>query len=59
MKAGVRDLTRELLTIEAEGSYSRAKAMLDKYAEVRPDMQKALDGLKDLPVDIEPKFAFR
>jgi len=59
IKAGVRDLTRELLTIEAEGSYSRAKAMLDKYAVVRPDMQKALDGLKDLPVDIEPKFAFR
>ena len=56
IKEGVRRLTRELLTIEAEGSYEQAKAMLAKYGVVRPQMQAALGRLKGVPVDIEPSF---
>jgi Peptidase family M49 len=56
IKDGVRKLTHDLLTLEAEGSYDTAKAMLDKYAVIRPSMQGALDRLKDVPVDIEPNF---
>jgi hypothetical protein len=56
IKDAVRKLTSEILTIQAEGSYEKAKAMLDKYAVIRPPMQKALDQLKDVPVDIEPMF---
>jgi hypothetical protein len=56
IKDAVRKLTSEILTIQAEGSYEKAKAMLDKYAVIRPPMQKALDRLKDVPVDIEPVF---
>ena len=56
MKDAVRKLTAEILTIEAEGSYEKAKALLDKYALIRPAMQKALDKLGDVPVDIEPNF---
>lgn len=56
IKEGVTRLTRELLTLEAEGSYDKAKALLDKYAVIRPPMQQALDKLKDVPVDIEPIF---
>ncbi len=56
IRDGVRSLTRELLTIEAEGSYARAKAMLDKYGSIRPEMRKALDRLGGIPVDIEPRF---
>jgi hypothetical protein len=52
----VRKLTNELLTIEAEGSYDKAKAILDKYSVIRPPMKDALDRLKDVPVDIEPIF---
>jgi hypothetical protein len=54
MKSAVRDLTHDLLTIEAEGNYGAAKRMLDTLAVIRPAMQKALDGLKDLPTDIDP-----
>jgi hypothetical protein len=54
MKSAVRDLTHDLLTIEAEGNYAGAKRMLDSLAVIRPAMQKALDGLKDLPTDIDP-----
>jgi hypothetical protein len=56
IRDAVRKLTHELLTIEAEGSYEKAKAMLDKYSLIRPPMQGALDRLKDVPVDIEPIF---
>jgi len=56
IKDAVRKLTGEILTIEAEGSFEKAKAMLDKYALIRPAMQKALDKLSEVPVDIEPNF---
>jgi hypothetical protein len=56
VKDAVRKLTSEILTVQAEGSYEKAKAMLDQYAVIRPPMQKALDRLKDVPVDIEPVF---
>jgi len=56
VRDAVRKLTSELLTIEAEGSYEKAKALLDKYAVIRPQMKSALDRLKGVPVDIEPVF---
>jgi hypothetical protein len=56
IKAGVTKLTHDLLTLEAEGSYDKAKAILDKFAVIRPEMQQAFDKLKDVPVDIEPVF---
>jgi len=56
VKEAVRKLTHELLTLEAEGSYDKAKAILDKYALIRPPMKQALDKLMNVPVDIEPVF---
>ncbi|MDQ1638387.1 MAG: hypothetical protein QOF62_1726 [Pyrinomonadaceae bacterium] len=56
IKDAVRKLTHELLTIEAEGSYDKAKAILDKYSLIRPPMKGALDRLATVPVDIEPIF---
>ncbi len=56
IKQAVADLDREFLTIEAEGDYARAKAMMDKYVVIRPDVQKALDKLKSVPNDIRPNF---
>jgi hypothetical protein len=44
------------LTLEAEGSYDKAKAILDKYAVIRPPMKQAFDRLTNVPVDIEPIF---
>lgn len=58
IKDRVTKLTRELLMIEAEGSYTQAKAILDKFGVIRPPMQQALDKLKSVPVDIEPVFSF-
>lgn len=56
VKDAVQKLTNEILTIQAEGSYDKAKAMLDKYAVIRPPMQRALDRMQNVPTDIEPIF---
>ena len=56
IREAVRKLASELLTIEAEGSYEKAAALLDRFAVIRPPMKGALDKLKNVPVDIEPIF---
>jgi hypothetical protein len=56
IKEAVRKLTSEIMTVQAEGSYDKAKALLDKYGVIRPPMQKALDRMGNVPVDIEPIF---
>jgi hypothetical protein len=56
IKDGVTALTRELLTLEAEGNYAKAKEMIAKLGVVRPEVQRLLDKLTGVPVDIEPKF---
>ena len=44
------------MTLQAEGSYAKAKAILERLAVVRPETQRVLDRLKDVPVDVEPRF---
>jgi Peptidase family M49 len=56
IKEGVAGLTREIMTIQAQGDYSGAKALGDRLGVVRPPVQQALDRLQSIPVDIEPRF---
>jgi hypothetical protein len=56
IKEGVTTLTRDIMTIQAEGDYAKAKALGDRLGVVRPTVQRALDKLMSIPVDIEPRF---
>jgi len=56
VKPAVRDLDRELLTLEATGNYGAAKKMLDEMGVLRPDLAASLAKLKEIPTDIEPIF---
>jgi hypothetical protein len=56
VKDAVRDLTHDLLTVEAQGDYAGAKKMLDTLSVIRPEVQKAMDKLQGIPTDIEPEF---
>jgi len=56
IRDAVAGLTRDLMTIQAEGNYDAAKALLAKMAVVRPEVQRVLDRLTDVPVDIESRF---
>jgi hypothetical protein len=56
IKAGVAALSGEIMTLQATGDYAKAKAWLERMAVVRPPVQKLLDRLSGVPVDIEPRF---
>jgi hypothetical protein len=56
VKAGVLALTRRIMTLQAAGDYAGVKQMLDKMAVVRPEVQRVLDRLSGVPVDIAPRF---
>ena len=53
----VAGLTHDLMTLEAEGNYAGAQALLTKMVVVRPEVQHVLDQLTSVPIDIEPNFA--
>jgi hypothetical protein len=55
-KAAARALTGEIMTLQANGDYDRARALLERNAVVRQPMQRILDRLGDIPVDIAPSF---
>jgi hypothetical protein len=56
IKDAVRRLTAEIMTLQAEGDYAKAADMLRRLAVMRPEIQKALDRLQEIPVDIAPRF---
>ena len=56
VKAGITALTRDIMTIQAEGNYAKAIELRDRLGVVRPVVQRALDRMTAIPVDIEPKF---
>jgi hypothetical protein len=56
IKKNVTDLTRDIMTMQATGDVQAGKQMLEKLGVVRPQVQTVLDRLKDVPVDIEPRF---
>jgi hypothetical protein len=56
IREGVTALTREIMTLQAEGSYAKARALMDRLGVIRPPVQRVLDRLGDVPVDIAPRF---
>jgi Peptidase family M49 len=56
MADAVTSLTREIMTLQAEGSYEKAKQLITTLGVVRPQVQAVIDKLTAVPVDIEPRF---
>ena len=52
----VTELTGTILTLEAEGDVTRARGMIERLGVIRPEVQRVLDRLADVPVDIAPTF---
>ena len=53
---GIEALTHDLTMLQALGDYDAAKAWVEKYGKVPPGMQKILDSLADIPVDVDPNY---
>ena len=45
--------------LQAEGSYEKAQAMVDRYGAVTPNLATTLARLSDIPVDIDPVFPLK
>ena len=56
IRQNVVDLTRDIMTLQALGDYPAATQLISTLGVVRPQVQTVLDRLKDVPVDIEPRF---
>jgi len=56
IRQNVVDLTRELMTMQATGDYAAAKELMATLGVVRPEVQRVLDRLEHIPVDIAPIF---
>jgi len=56
IKAGVEGLTREIMTVQAEGNYQKAKELLPYPGSIKPEVERALNKMGGIPVDIEPMF---
>lgn len=55
-KKAVTGLTRDIMTLQAHGDYAGVKQMFDRMVAIRPPVQRVIDRLAGVPVDIAPKF---
>lgn len=56
IRDAVRSLAHELLTIEGDGDYEAAQQLIERYGSMSDELQRALDQLGDIPVDIRPSY---
>ena len=56
IREAVTGLTRRLMTIQAQGDYAEATQLLETLGVVRPDVQRMLDRLGGVPIDIQPRY---
>ena len=56
LESAISDLVRDICVVQHAGDKAAADAMLAKYGEISPAMQRALDGLGAVPVDIRPLY---
>ncbi len=52
----LNSLATKVLMIEAKGDYQGAKQLVEKYRVKSPEIEKYVDMLKDVPVDIRPSY---
>jgi hypothetical protein len=56
MQDAVTELCGAIMTIQATGDAAAARALLERYAKITPEMAEVLAKLNDVPVDIMPSF---
>jgi hypothetical protein len=58
MPGAVADLAKELLETEATGDRARAENWFKKYGTMPEELKASLGAAADVPVDIDPVYAF-
>jgi len=55
-RKAVAGLTHDIMTLQAHGDYAGVKQLLERMVVIRPEVQRVIDRLANVPVDIAPKF---
>ena len=58
MPDALAGISKQLLNLEARGDRAGAEAWFAKYGQLPAGLQGALDGTKEIPVDVSPVFSF-
>jgi hypothetical protein len=56
MRDSIRELAGKALEIERAGDRAAAEALFAKYGSVPADLQKDLESLRNVPIEIEPVY---
>jgi hypothetical protein len=56
IKGAIKELAQKLLMLEGDGNYEEAKAFIEKYRTIEDILEKTIQGLENIPVDIAPVF---
>lgn len=56
LEQAISDLTRDVVILQGDGDYEKAKAFLDTYGKLDANAEKVIASLTDLPVDIQPVY---
>lgn len=53
----VAELARILLVVEGDGDYEKARALVERYVHISPELQEALERIRPrLPLDLAPTY---
>ena len=58
MPQAIAALAQELLEQEATGDRARVESWFKKYGSMSTELSKALERVKEVPVDVDPQFDF-
>jgi hypothetical protein len=59
LEQAIADLTRDVIMLEGDGDYGKAKAFLDANAVLDAEARGVIASMTDLPVDIQPVYPAR
>ncbi len=59
LEAAISALTAEIVMLQGDGDYAKAKAFLDNYAVLDAPAEAVIASLTDVPVDIQPVYKSR
>ncbi len=57
IRRGIMDLDRELLILEGDGNNDRVQKFFDRWAVISPEIQKSIDSVQQLPIDVLPNYS--
>jgi hypothetical protein len=56
LEQAISNLTRDVVVVQGDGDYEKAKAFLDRYAHLDAEAENVIASLTHLPVDIQPVY---